>query len=273
MSGLLDAARGVLPSLFAQPALAIYGVVLLALVPAGLLWAWLDTRIVHQESVATKPTRFLLSIGVHAATLSWMFSFVRPERTEGLAPMLTIWIVLVCSTWELGCIVWQAAHGRESHFNHRTPMDSAIFVSMGIFATLLVAGNLPLAWEIARRPAVDADPVMAAAVIMGLLVTCFIGGGTGVLMGARNSHGVGHERKRLPLFGWSADAGDLRPPHFLSIHALQAYPILAWLAALASEQAAGAIFGVAALGYSLLIAGMFIQAWHGHPLIAMRVTP
>ena len=114
--------------------------------------------------------------------------------------------------------------------------------------------------------------MMVAAVIIGLLVTCFVGGGTGILMGARNSHGVGHERRRLPLFGWSADAGDLRPPHFLSIHALQAYPLVAWLAALASERQAGVIFGAAAMGYSLLIAGTFIQAWRGHPLIPMRAT-
>ena len=151
MSGVVDATLGFLPSLVAQPALAIYGLALLALVPAGLLWARLDARTVNQESVATKPTRFLLSIGVHAVTLLWMFNFVRSERTAGLVPTLTIWMVLVCSTWELGCIVWQAARGRESHFNYRTPIDSAIFMSMGIFATLLVAGNLPLAWEVVAR--------------------------------------------------------------------------------------------------------------------------
>ena len=214
MSGagsLVDAAIAFVPHLFRQPALATYGVVLLALVPAGLLWSRLAHRTVNEESVAAKPTKFLLSIGMHAITLSWMFNFLRPEREHALSPMLAVWVVLLSSTWELGCIGWQAARGRESHFNHRTPVDSVIFMSMGIFATLLVAGNLPLAWEIACRPFEGADPVMTAAVIAGLLVSCLVGGGTGKLMGARNSHGIGREGRRLPLFGWSTVAGDVRP--------------------------------------------------------------
>ena len=275
MSGagnLVDAAFAFVPHLFRQAALASYGVVLLALVPAGLLWSRVDRRTVNGESVATKPTRFLLSISMHAITLSWMFGFVRPDRVHAFLPMLAVWVVLVSSTWELGCIGWQAARARESHFNHRTPMDSAIFMSMGIFATLLVAGNLPLAWEIVRRPAQDADPVMTAAVIAGLLVSCFVGGGTGILMGARNSHGVGREGRRLPLFGWSAVAGDIRPPHFLSIHALQALPLLAGVARIVAGDDAALLFGIAAVAYCGLIAATFEQAVRGHPIIPLKAT-
>ena len=275
MSGagsLVDAAIAFVPHLFRQPALATYGVILLALVPAGLLWSRLDHRTVNEDSVAAKPTKFLLSIGVHAITLSWMFNFVRPERVHAFLPLLAVWVVLVSSTWELGCIGWQAARGRESHFNHRTPVDSAIFMSMGIFATLLVAGNLPLAWEIGRRPFVDADPVMTAAVITGLLVSCLVGGGTGILMGARNSHGIGREGRRLPLFGWSAVAGDIRPSHFLSIHALQALPLLAGASRLVAGDGGAALFAGAAVSYCVLIAATFAQAFRGHPIIRLRAT-
>ena len=271
VAGLVDAGLAFLPHLVRQGALATYGIVLLVLVPVGMLWSRLDRRTVNGESVATKPTRFLLSIGVHAVTLSWMFGFVRPERAQAFAPMLTVWIILVCSTWELACIGWQAARARESHFNHSTSMDSAIFMSMGVFATLLVAGNLPLAWEIVRRPAADADPAMLVAVVCGLLVTCFIGGGTGILMGVRNSHGVGREGRRLPLFGWSAVAGDLRAPHFLGIHALQALPLLAGLAASVSADHTAMLFGVAAAAYCLAMGGTFIQALRGHPVIPVAV--
>ncbi len=271
-NGIINAALAFLPMLLAQPALAAYGIILLALVPVGLLWSRFDPRTVNDESVATKPTRFLLSIGIHAITLSWMFGFVRPDRAHAFAPMLTVWMVLICSTWELGCIGWQAARARESHFNHRTPMDSAIFISMGLFATLLVAANLPLAWEIAHRPAADAHPVMVMAVIFGLVVTCFIGGGTGILMGARNSHGIGREGRRLPLFGWSAVAGDLRAPHFLSIHALQAFPLLAGVTTLVSRGDATLIFGVSAIGFCVLIGATFAQALKGHPVIPTQAT-
>ena len=275
MSGagsLIDATFAVVPHLFRQPALATYGVVLLALVPAGLLWPRIDDRTVNDESVATKPTRFLLSIGMHAITLSWMFGFVRADRVHTFLPMLAVWVVLLSSTWELGCIGWQAARARESHFNHRTPVDSAIFISMGVFATLLVAGNLPLAWEIARRPAQNADPVMTAAVIAGLLVSCFVGGGTGILMGARNSHGIGREGRRLPLFGWSAVAGDIRPPHFLSIHALQALPLLAGVARIVAGDDAALLFAMAAVAYCALVGATLVQALQGQPVIPARAT-
>ena len=201
-----------------------------------------------------------------------MFGFVRADRVHTFLPMLAVWVVLLSSTWELGCIGWQAARARESHFNHRTPVDSAIFISMGVFATLLVAGNLPLAWEIARRPAQNADPVMTAAVIAGLLVSCFVGGGTGILMGARNSHGIGREGRRLPLFGWSAVAGDIRPPHFLSIHALQALPLLAGVARIVAGDDAALLFAMAAVAYCALVGATLVQALQGQPVIPARAT-
>ena len=275
MSGagdLVDAAIAFVPHLFRQTALATYGVVLLTLVPAGLLWSRLDHRTVNDESAATKPTKFLLSIGMHALTLSWMFGFVRPDRAHAILPMLAVWVVLVSSTWELGCIGWQAARARESHFNHETTMDSAIFMSMGVFATLLVVGNLPLAWEIARRPSEGADPVMMYAVIAGLLVSCFVGGGTGILMGARNSHGVGREGRRLPLLGWSAVAGDIRASHFLSIHALQALPLLAGVVGIVAGDDAALLFAGAALAYCVLTAATLVQAFRGHPIITLKAT-
>ena len=266
---LVDAAWAFLPHLFRQQTLAIYGLVLLALVPAGLLWSELDKRNVDGESVAAKPTRFLLSLGVHAITLSWMFGFVRPDRMNAFVPMLALWMILISSTWELACILWQAARARQSHFNHSTPTDSAIYMSMGIFATLLVAANLPLAWAIVQWPAEDAEPTMMWAVLAGLLVTCFVGGGTGITIGLRNSHAVGRQGKRLPLFGWSVVAGDLRASHFLGIHALQAIPLLAGLAMLVSDRATVLLFAVAAISYGLLIGGTILQALRGRPVIRL----
>jgi hypothetical protein len=73
----------------------------------------------------------------------------------------------------------------------------------------------------------------------------------------------------LPGTGWSREHGDLRVPHFLGLHALQALPLLAlalrrsrW-----SEQQRTRLVGSAAVSYAGLVALLFWQALRGQPLL------
>lgn len=167
---------------------------------------------------------------------------------------------------ELCCIVLQAAQARRSHLNRFTPADAAVYATMGAFALLFVGAVLPLAWEIARRPDVQADRQVAMASVLGLAATFVFGGGTGALMSARNGHGVEREHARLPLFGWSMTGGDLRAPHFLGIHAMQALPMMAAGAKALSARRTRPLFAVGATTYRVLTAGLFYQALRGNPI-------
>lgn len=254
---------------FPQPILAAYGAVLLALVPAGVVWAWRDRRNVDGEAVALKPTRFALSIGIYMLTASAMFSYVRPERQSAFLPSAAVWMMVVGSTVELVCIVLQAARARRSHFNMSTPGDAVIFATMGVFAVLFTGAVLPLAWEIAWRPPEHADTNMVRAIVIGLLATFVVGGGTGGLMSARGRHGVGREKSRLPVFGWNLTGGDIRAPHFFGIHAMQALPMIAAAAIMLSASQAGLLFVVGAVAYGLLTGGLLYQALRGKPAITL----
>lgn len=254
---------------FPQRLLAGYGVALLALVPAGVIWAWRDTRNVDGEAVALKPTRFALSLGVYMLTASSLFSYVRPERRSALLPSAAVWMMIVGCTVELSCIVLQAARARRSHFNTSTRGDAAIYATMGGFAVLFVDAVLPLALEIAQRPDEHADPSMIQATVAGLVATFIVGGGTGALMSARSSHAIGREKARLPLFGWSMTGRDLRAPHFFGIHAMQALPMIAAGAAVVSRSKATQIFVVGALAYGMVTAGLLYQALRGKPAMTL----
>jgi len=250
---------------FPQRALTRCGVALLALVPAGVVWTWRDPRKVAGEAVATKPTRFALSIGAYMLTASAMFTYVRPERRSALLPRAAVWTMVVGSTVELSCIVLQAARARRSHFNRSTPGNAAIYSVMGAFAVLFIGAVLPLAWEIARLPDEHADRNMVQATVAGLLMTFVAGGGTGALMSAQGRHAIGRENARLPLFGWNMTGGDIRVPHFFGIHAMQALPMIAASANALSPRRAKPLFVVGALAYGLLTAGLLYQSLRGKP--------
>ena len=255
---------------FWQPALAGYGAALLALVPFGAVWAWQDPRTVEGEPVAFKPTRFALSISVYMLTAAAMFEYVRPERRSTMLPQASVWMMIAGSTVELACITYQATRARRSHFNSSTPADAAIYATMGMFAVLFIGAVFPLALEIACWPDGQADRTMVQAIVAGLLVTGLVGGGTGGLMSAKGRRTIGRHGRGLPLLGWSMSGGDLRVPHFLGIHAMQALPFFAAAARAFSPPQALNLFGLGATAYVLLTMGLLHRALNAEPATRNR---
>ena len=74
---------------------------------------------------------------------------------------------------------------------------------------------------------------------------------------------IGREYDRLPLLGWS---GDLRAPHFLGIHAMQALPVIAAGAKAISARRTRSLFAVGTMNYGLLTAGLLHQALRSNPI-------
>jgi len=99
--------------------------------------------------------------------------------------------------------------------------------------------------------------------------------GSGDIIGA-HAVGVPDGGPGLPVTGWSTEGGDLRIPHFVGLHALQALPLLAFaLAALSNRfprlgdvRVRLHLVLVAAAGYAGLIALVTWQALRAQPLLA-----
>lgn len=105
------------------------------------------------------------------------------------------------------------------------------------------------------------------------MLTFLLGTSTGAYMSSQmTGHWVGgaaSDAGGLPLFGWSTTAGDLRPPHFLGIHAAQILPVAALVLLAIAPKQAGWLTTLAILGYVVLTAAVFVQAVSGMPLLRL----
>lgn len=253
-----------------QRPLALYGLALLMLALVGAAMQTVDPRVLASGvNVWVKPVKFLVSVGVFALTAAWFFGYIRPERRSALLPRTVVVMLIGAGSLELLWIGWQAGNGLESHFNNDTPFYDMMYSLMGLFAVILIGSTLPLAWEIARRPAAGTRSDFIAAVVTGLLLTFLLGGGLGGYMSAQPGHDVGATGGHVPLFGWNRSGGDLRVAHFLGIHAQQAIPLLGALVGGWSGRARWTALGAGTLAYVALALAVFAQAVAGRPLLPL----
>ncbi|MEV2279039.1 hypothetical protein AB0I72_25990 [Nocardiopsis sp. NPDC049922] len=230
-----------------------------------------DDRVLVGEPVWSKPARFALSIAVYTVTLAWLLS-----RTRRFGHRLGT-VIAVLVTAELAAIVVQTVRGVRSHFNVATAVDAVVFNAMGVVIMAVWALNLALAAVLLRRPVGDRATTRAvrwgmAVTLAGMPVALLMSpatpeqaaalaeGGSDVI----GAHTVGAPDggPGLPLVGWSTVAGDLRVPHFVGVHGLQAMILVALtvgaVARYRSEAARVRLVGVAGAAY----AGMFgLTAW------------
>jgi ABA DEFICIENT 4-like len=224
--------------------LTMLGVALILVFLAALAGVLIDHRVIIGAPAWLKPAKFAVSVSVYCFTFVWLLGFVenRP-RLARLAANVTAVSFIV----EMTVILTQAARGTTSHFNVTTPLNTFLWLTMGAFIVVVWTMNLLLAIlllfeEIPNRP-------LAWSLRLGLLVS-LVGMGSGFLMvrptheqlvamaanhGPRivgaHSVGVADGGPGLPIVGWSTVAGDLRPAHFVGIHAMQLLPFFAWFVA------------------------------------------
>jgi len=252
---------------------------------AGLL---LDDRTLTGEPIWLKPFKFSVSLALYAVTWAWLLTRQARRRRwmwrsgTAVAALLTVEMVI---------IIGQVVRGRTSHFNNATTLDANLFTIMGTAITVVwVLGMIQGVVLLRER---TADPPLAWAIRCGILIST-VGIGLAFLMTDPTTdqlqaiqHGIELDRigghsvgvpdggPGMPLTGWSTTGGDLRIPHFVGIHALQALPLLAMLLAAATRRVprlAGTTIRtrlvlVAAGTYASLTALVTWQALRGQSLI------
>src|SRR5262249_36127482 len=148
-----------------------------------------------------------------------------------------------------------------SHFNVSTAFDGMIFGIMGNTIALNTLAMGVFLWIIRR----DTPPQRAGYIwgirlgVLIFLLASFEGG----LIVANNAHTVGAPDggPGLPFVNWATLHGDLRVAHFFGMHAMQALPLLGFLAKSRNLVIATSILWVAAMG------GLLLMALNGSPLL------
>lgn len=238
--------------------LTIYGALLLAALLPMAVAAGLDDRVLRGVNVWIKPMKFALSIAVLALTTAWLVGHLRPEHRRGRTVDRIVWLLVGTGTFELGYITLQAALGQGSHYNVGDPLHGFMYTLMGLGALGLTATQPMLAWALRRHADPARPPAYRLAVQIGLWLTFAFGASVGGVLSSMQPPDV-LPGGAVPLFGWSLAGGDLRPAHFIGIHAQQALPLAGWaLAARGMPRARRWVWGVTALYTALFAAAL---AW------------
>lgn len=202
--------------------------------------ALVDRRQLDGAPVWFKPLKFAISLATYALTLAWMLSMVTKPSLRRIGWWAGSFGAVAC-TVEMATITIQAVRGRRSHFNVATPLDSRLYLVMGLalpgfYGVILVIGVLLTVFS---RPGGDRSVVWALRSglvigVSGLTVGFAMGRPTPAQRAEDHpstlgSHSVGGDDPSggLPFLGWNTQHGDLRVAHFIGMHALQGLPLLA----------------------------------------------
>lgn len=205
-----------------------------ALLVLSLIWAVSsDPRLVDGSPVWMKPAKFALSFVLLFATMALVADRLSPAAREGWVLRGTAFAMAVAFAVEMAWMIRQAARGVGSHWNLETVLEAVMYSVMGVGAVTLVLGVGVTGWLVRRDREADLSPALREGVWLGFGLTFLLTLVVAGTMSSMSGHHVGVHPEggaTVPLLGWSLAVGDLRPPHFLSIHAMQALPLLAlWL--------------------------------------------
>lgn len=238
---LMTRGKGALRRLWsASGPLTAVGIGMLVVAAASLVAMAVDSRVITGAPAWLKPFKFAISTAVYSLTLAWIFSMFlgwpRVRRVVG-------WTTAIVFVLEVAIIDVQAWRGTTSHFNVSTPLDLTLFIVMG--AAIMIQTLVSVAVAIALWRTRLTDGTLQWALRFGMILT-IAGALTGPLMtrptpaqladarqGGRmataGSHTVGAPDggPGMPVTGWSREHGDLRVPHFIGLHAIQALALIA----------------------------------------------
>ena len=270
-----------------SPPLTLVGVLMIGAAAAAVVGMLVDPRIITGAPAWLKPFKFGASTAIYSLTLAWIFGYLadwpRVRRIVG-------WTTAAVFVLEVAAIDAQAWRGTTSHFNVSTPLNATLFLVMGLAILVQTLVSIAVAVALWRQP--FADRALGWALRFGMVLT-IVGAMTGPLMtrptaaqlaAARageqmtvaGAHSVGgvDGGPGLPITGWSREHGDVRVPHFIGLHAIQALAIIAmglrrWR--LPDAIRIRAIMAIAA-SYAALFLLLLTQALRGQSIVAPDMT-
>ncbi len=265
-----------------RPLMALAGLMAVTAVVVAAL-ALVDPVEITGRNGWFKPLKFAVSIAVYAVTLAWLLDRL-PARRQRLG-RIAAWVVTVALLIEIVIIVGAVAAGTTSHFNVSSPLATTLWSVMGTSIAVVWVVTLAVAALLWR--AADADAARRLAIRAGLVIG-LAGMAVAFLMtsptaeqlddfaGVAGAHAVGvaDDGPGLPFLGWSTTGGDLRVPHFVGMHALQALPLLILglealarrVPALRDPRTRFRIVAGASTGYAVLLLLLTLQALAGIPV-------
>jgi len=271
----------------ASPPLTAAGVLLLVAAGASAVGLLVDARTITGAPAWLKPLKFAVSTAVYSFTLAWVFTYLpdRPRVRRAVG-----WTTAIVFALEVAIIDVQAWRGTTSHFNGATVLDRTLYTVMGTAIIVQTAVSVAAAVALWRQRFTDRS--LGWGLRFGMTLT-IVGALTGGLMTRPTSaqladlraggqltqigaHTVGGPDggPGIPVSGWSREHGDLRVPHFLGLHALQALALVAvglrrWRRPATARSKA---MLAAAASYAALFAVLLWQALRGQSLVAPDTT-
>lgn len=209
----------------ASKGLVIYGGLMLLALGLTYLASLTGARTIREVGIWVKPMKFMAATALFAWTTVWLISISHTSVENSQNYIWITTLIITTSLFEVAYITYQASQGTASHYNNSDMMHIILFGVMAMAAVGLTASQAWLAWEIWKEQSASELSVVSLGVVIGLILTFILPTISGFLLGANQPPaGVG-----LPVFGWHLYR-DIRPSHFLGVHAQQFIPILGLLA-------------------------------------------
>jgi hypothetical protein len=211
---------------WASKFLVVYALIMLACLLLTYAWSLNDHRFIREVGIWVKPMKFMASTALFALTTVWVLKVAHSSVDQTFVFGWIVALLVATSLFEVVYISYQASQGSGSHYNVSDPFHAFMFGVMAIAAVGLTASQAWLAWEIWKEQKSADIPVETLGVIIGLVLTFVLSTVSGFMLGG-NQPPAG---QGLPIVGWHLYK-DIRPAHFLGVHAQQLIPLWGLIAA------------------------------------------
>lgn len=211
---------------WASKFLVSYGLIMLLALVFCYVWSLSDHRLIREVGVWVKPMKFMLSTALFALTTVWVLKVAHSDLDQMPVYPWIVALLVLTSLFEVVYISYQASQGSASHYNVSDPFHAFMFGVMAVAAVGLTFSQAWLAWEIWNEQKGADLRVETLSVIIGLTMTFVLSTISGFMLGGNQPpSGQG-----IPIVGWHLYK-DIRPAHFLGVHAQQLIPLWGLIAA------------------------------------------